>query len=309
MIAKYTEEEYNSAKSSDKLPLVCEKCGTVFYVEKKAITYAMKHPERRRLRFCSKECLTNYNKKERYKTTCAQCGKEIEISYSEYTKSKTKRFFCSHSCAVTYSNKNRTVSEEQKMKTSLTMRTRYLLEPTRICMCCGKSYTYHKGLRKNTRKFCSPECSKYYREHKTEFLSDESRLKLSINGRHSVQKQQDNRRSKNEILFCELCEAKFNNVKHNELLFNGWDADVVLDDYKLAILWNGPWHYKEISKKISLSQIQNRDNIKIKEIQDCGYTPYIIKDMGKYNPDFVKQQFEILLEYLNTAGCKKMVSC
>lgn len=300
MIAKYTEEEYNSAKSSDKLPLVCEECGAIFYVEKKAITYSMKHPERRRLRFCSKECLTNYNKKERYKTTCAQCGKEIEISYTEYNRSKTKKFFCSRSCSATYNNKHRKLRARHKNKISEASKKRYKIAPTRTCACCGKGYAYHRGLHINTRKFCSLECSKYYREHRVEFLSEESRLKLSINGRNSVQKQQDNRRSKNEIMFCELCESKFENVKHNELLFNGWDADVVLEDYKLAILWNGPWHYKEISKKISLSQIQNRDNIKIKEIQDCGYTPYIIKDMGKYNPDFVKQQFEILLEYLNS---------
>ena len=102
-------------------------------------------------------------------------------------------------------------------------------------------------------------------------------------------------------MFCDLCENRFDNVKHNELMFNGWDADIVLEDYKLAILWNGPWHYKEISKKISLAQIENRDKIKLKEIQDCGYTPYVIKDMGKHNPEFVEEQFRVLLEYLDIA--------
>ena len=80
MIAKYTEEEYNSAKSSDKLPLVCEECGTVFYVEKKAITYAMKHPERRRLRFCTKECLTNYNKKSAIKPHVLSVEKKLKLA-------------------------------------------------------------------------------------------------------------------------------------------------------------------------------------------------------------------------------------
>ncbi len=35
----------------------------------------------------------------------------------------------------------------------------------------------------------------------------------------------------------------------------------------------------------------NRDKIKIKEIINCGYTPYIIKDMGKYDPKFVEEEF------------------
>lgn len=302
MIKLYTEEEYNLAKSTDKLPLKCEKCGKVFYKEKKEITFSEKKPDRRRCRFCSRKCLTEYNKRnDSHKLKCSSCGKEIEVSHSEYEKSKTKRFFCSRSCSVTYSNKHRSVSEEQKKKTSKTLTEMHDLNPTRICACCGKPYTYHKGLGVNTRKFCSKECSAYYNEHRTEFLSEDSRKKLSINGRKSVQKQQDSRRSKNEMMFCNLCENRFNNVKHNELMFNGWDADIVLEDYKLAILWNGPWHYKEISKKISLAQIENRDKIKLKEIQDCGYTPYVIKDMGKHNPEFVEEQFRVLLEYLYIA--------
>ena len=35
MIKLYTEEEFNNAKSDDKLPLKCEYCGETFYVQKK----------------------------------------------------------------------------------------------------------------------------------------------------------------------------------------------------------------------------------------------------------------------------------
>ena len=38
-------------------------------------------------------------------------------------------------------------------------------------------------------------------------------------------------------------------------MFNGWDADIILPDYKIAILYNGKWHYEEISKQVSLIQI------------------------------------------------------
>lgn len=36
-------------------------------------------------------------------------------------------------------------------------------------------------------------------------------------------------------------------------------------------------------------QIQNRDKIKMNEIQKTGWFPYVIKDMGKYNLEFVEE--------------------
>lgn len=88
-------------------------------------------------------------------------------------------------------------------------------------------------------------------------------------------------------------------------MFNGWDADVIIEDYKLAILWNGVWHYKKIKDKHSVEQVQKRDELKLYEIQKLGYIPYIIKDEGKYNKSFVDFEFQKLLEYIksiNTAG-------
>lgn len=118
----------------------------------------------------------------------------------------------------------------------------------------------------------------------------------------SVKVQKEIRRSKNEMLFCEYCEKHFNEVKHNESIFNGWDADVIIEDNKYAVLWNGRWHYDELSKTTSLKQIQNRDKIKLKEIIKCGYKPYVIKDMGSYNPIFVKEQFDKFLENIRLAS-------
>lgn len=92
-----------------------------------------------------------------------------------------------------------------------------------------------------------------------------------------------------------MCESYFKNVKNNQPIFNGWDADIIIEDLKIAVLWNGIWHYKQISKKQSLEQVQSRDKIKLKEIETCGYKAYIIKDMGKYNPIFVKDEFDKFL--------------
>ena len=81
-------------------------------------------------------------------------------------------------------------------------------------------------------------------------------------------------------------------------MFNGWDADIILVDFKLAILWNGPWHYKKVTKSHSLAQVQTRDLIKLNEIQKCGFTPYIIEDMSKASSDKVLKEFNLLLDYI-----------
>lgn len=137
-----------------------------------------------------------------------------------------------------------------------------------------------------------------YEIHFGKKYSKESWLALHNGGCKGIQHQGDLRRSKNEIEFCKLCEEYFDNVKHNESIFNGWDADIIIEDIKFAVLWNGPWHYKQITKSHSVKQTQNRDKIKVKEIEECGWTPYIIKDMGKANKDFVKEKFDEFLKYL-----------
>ena len=137
-----------------------------------------------------------------------------------------------------------------------------------------------------------------YEIHFDRKYSKESWLALHNGGCKGIQHQGDLRRSKNEIEFCKLCEEYFDNVKHNESIFNGWDADIIIEDIKFAVLWNGPWHYKQITKSHSVKQTQNRDKIKVKEIEECGWTPYIIKDMGKENKDFVKEKFDEFLKYL-----------
>jgi hypothetical protein len=77
-----------------------------------------------------------------------------------------------------------------------------------------------------------------------------------------------------------------------------WDSDVILPKEKIAVLWNGVWHYKKIHSNHSLKQVQTRDKIKLDAIKRTGYTPYIIKDMGKEDLEFVKEQFDIFIKWL-----------
>lgn len=181
------------------------------------------------------------------------------------------------------------------------------------CVDCGKELIIYK--RASSKTCICDNCRKNHirqrrLQYRLNFLnndyeihfgrkySKESWLALHNGGCKGIQHQGDLRRSKNEIEFCKLCEEYFDNVKHNESIFNGWDADIIIEDIKFAVLWNGPWHYKQITKSHSVKQTQNRDKIKVKEIEECGWTPYIIKDMGKANKDFVKEKFDEFLKYL-----------
>lgn len=118
-------------------------------------------------------------------------------------------------------------------------------------------------------------------------------------GKKSVTTQAETRRSKNEIHFANLCKQEFSNVETNVPLFNGWDADVIIHDKKIAVLWNGVWHHKKVKSNHSVCQVQNRDKIKMNEIVKFGYVPYVIKDGGRQNYDFVESEFKKFLLTLN----------
>lgn len=92
------------------------------------------------------------------------------------------------------------------------------------------------------------------------------------------------KRSKQEIELYNLLSMHFENVDHNKQIANGWDSDIILYDYKIAILWNGPWHYREMNfGNHSLYQVVNRDLIKIQEFEKIGWNVLIYQD-NYYTP-------------------------
>lgn len=213
-----------------------------------------------------------------FKVNCHKCGKELEVKERTKQFPKKDKYFCSRSCANT-----RTPSTETKSKISSSVKVSWTYDQkvmraignsTKIyihnCDQCGKLFI----ARIEHGRFCSPSCI----------------------GKYAC--SQNCRRSKNEIHFYDLCNAYFNNIDHNEPIFNGWDADVIIHDIKYAVLWNGKWHYEKITKKHSVKQVQNRDKIKLKEITAFGYIPYTIKDMGGEDYDFVKCEFVKFIAHL-----------
>ena len=249
------------------------------------------------------------------KSICQKCGKEFDLHILEKQYlSGNYRKFCSASCSNAHKH-----SEETKQKISKGVKNSnkiyYQNENFKyelVCRCCGKKFKSNLKI-----KFCSHECRDkglklkcdncgkiFYNQKFRHYCSSECKRiaihnKLSKAGKKGIASQNEIRRSKAEILFCSLCEEYFDKVTHNDPIFNGWDADVLIWDNKIAVLWNGKWHYEKITKKHSVEQVQNRDRIKCKEIEKAGWKVYIIKDLNKFNEQFVREQFNIFIESLN----------
>lgn len=212
---------------------------------------------------------------------CTQC--QVNLSYN-----KRKNKFCSRSCSVSYNNRKRTITTAQREQVSLKLKGRTRIERIiKQCMSCSVTFEVPCN---SKRKYCTSRCY---------VSSEKGRQLASLGGRIGC--AMTGRRSKNEKYFAELCKLHLPyDILENERMFNGWDADVIIPELRIAILWNGNWHRQKITKKHSPLQVQNRDRIKIKEILLKNYKPYVIEDYGKHNPPFVKKEFEKFMEYIKT---------
>ena len=107
------------------------------------------------------------------------------------------------------------------------------------------------------------------------------------------------KRSKNEKYFFKLIKYKFPEATHNARLFNGWDADIVLPAQKVAIHWNGNWHYNPIFGKKYLRKIKIRDSLRYNAIIKSGYKNIIIKDTNnRLNKEFVQLKVKEVINKL-----------
>ncbi len=296
------------------ITLICPQCSTSFEVERKRYRYARRCNPKYKA-YCGKKCrLINANNV--ITLQCDNCAISFQKKQSEIAK--TKHNFCSTNCAGIFNNKERHNLEKTKKVNCKYCNEIFLVSqtsPKKVCDVCRKLRNKIQSIRKPGRKYLKPKiqncilCNaslellgrycKYCSTCKTEKM----KMAGQINGKKSAASQQ--RRSKNEIHFADLCIKEYPdaNVTTNEQFFESkhgkWDADVIIHKYKIAILWNGVWHYKQIKKDCSLLQIQTRDKIKLDIINKSGYTPYIIKDEGKCSPKFVEAEFEKLKKIIS----------
>lgn len=220
---------------------------------------------------------------------CEKCGESHNGTYGSGR-------FCSAACARGFSTKSK--RKEINKKVSKTLR-KSLLKKIFVfdCVICGKEKKVKWSKRK--QKTCSLSCGTKWRVHPDNPNAENMRNILREAGKNSARIQNKTRRSKNEIMFFNLCKKKWPSSLPNEPMFNGWDADVVIPKLKVAVAWNGAWHYKKITEEYNLKRVKIRDAIKQKEIKKAGYTLYVIKDMGKHNPSFVNKQFKEFVSWVN----------
>lgn len=222
------------------------------------------------------------------KHTCERCGK---IMTSKYGSGR----FCCVSCANGGAHTDKTkeiigtkvkVSAERIGKKRHEENVQKYEKAPKHCVVCGNILPYTR----RTHKTCGSEACIKFCQRK--------------GGLQSIQAQANTRRSKNEMLFAEKCIKQFKHVDTNANIFFGWDADVIIHDYKIAVLWNGSWHFDKLTKQHSVEQVQNRDRMKIQAIKDSGYVPYVIEDHGSFDKLFVEEQFQELLKFIN-APCPR----
>lgn len=238
--------------------------------------------------------------------SCKKCGQEYEQTYKRYREGRRH-----NKCPMVV---NPLIEYNEKRK---------VIHPIETCRTCGKKFVaYRKGqifceracyrnkekmqyintcgmckkefsAKRKKQIHCSKECN--YKALKIRVKTKEFKETSRKGGLKSAQVQ--SRRSKNEVLFAELVSSLFD-ITTNEPFFDKWDADIIIHELKIAISWNGIWHYQQVRESHSLKQVQSRDRIKDKIIKKYGYLHYVIKDMGRRNKKFVKEEFKKFCQYL-----------
>jgi hypothetical protein len=300
------------------IELTCAHCEQSFNKELRKYKYELKIEPTKKF-YCSRECHTNANRKAEA-IICETCQKV----FTRLKDKRAKHHFCSQACSAQFTNKNRAINgytTKDKTKETVCYECNAkvniaLNASSKIALCDAcRSKHFTSSLNKNglskkskSKKLHQLKCIScsvdIVGDSKKKYCDDCRSKRLREIGRKagtaSAAKQV--RRSKNEMYFAELCAKAFINVVVNEAIFTSkygnWDADVIIHDHKIAVLWNGIWHYKQVRKKHSLAQVQSRDKIKMDVIIANGYTPYVIKDMGKHNKKFVEERFAEFMEYV-----------
>ena len=102
----YTNEEFASAKYSDKLPIKCSECNCTFHKSKHHIALRCIQNEIG-YQFCSMKCYYANKIKQKNKTViCKNCGVTFSKKLCQCLKHPSH--FCSHSCSTTYHNTHKT---------------------------------------------------------------------------------------------------------------------------------------------------------------------------------------------------------
>ena len=284
----------------EMVPVKCDFCDKIMHRMQKTIKSEMiRFPDRKHV--CSRHCTKKLRFAPDITLKCDNCQKEFRLKNCDYAKrirkNETSKMCCSRDCA----NKiNIFRSEESRKKVSETLKQNHREKmkklgysadrrrPDKIankknqCVICKKEFLHYK----RDKKLCSKEC------HHIFFVEVGKKA-----GRASaaVPRHKKNR-SYNEKLFFSKIKEVYPEAEHTQRIFDGWDADIVIPSLKLAIHWNGPWHYRPILGQDLLDKVVWKDKMRYEAVIRFGYENYIIKDSGAKSDKKVNEEFLIFLQ-------------
>lgn len=102
MLPLYTQQQYDNAKGTDKLPCECKGCTKTFYKQKRVIRRSLVGEGYNTGDYCSQICV-GQSTKTKQTFSCVQCSTVFEKMASQVGKNN----FCGKSCAATYNNKHK----------------------------------------------------------------------------------------------------------------------------------------------------------------------------------------------------------
>ena len=233
---------------------------------------------------------------------CPLCNKEFNVLTNTHLKSKHNLIMSDFK--VLYPSFS-FISVESMEKQTSTWRIRYTekskleyMNDPKHCKKCGSIIPFLK----KDNIFCNNKCAGSYNtigKHHSEVTKNKIKTTMNntikINGPYHQSRTYVNR-SKNEIKLYELMSTKYECL-HNVKMFNGRDADIIIPSIKLAILWNGIWHYESVIKNRSMLQVVCIDDYKLRQIHKQGYNFIVVKDhKNKMTP---QKAYEQILEFID----------
>jgi hypothetical protein len=180
------------------------------------------------------------------------------------------------------------------------------------CLFCGKKQVKPKS---HFRKYCSRKCNALHREllavkiytcpcgnpvrkAKSYIKYEQQGVYCSIKCCHKYRAFKS--RSLNEELFYNKLKEFYPSAIAN-VAIEGREADVLLEDLKIAVHWNGAWHYRPLRGKKILNDIQRRDHERYRIFEAAGFSNYIIKDDNSHDPSKVQAELDRFLAFVGSA--------
>jgi very-short-patch-repair endonuclease len=209
-------------------------------------------------RYCSADCFRKSKRPQR-KTgkiiLCNNCSKSCYQIKARLEKSKNQ--FCSLKCANEFQGRNKIIYN---------------------CKTCNKQFKWSKSrITQANPKYCSIECRNNDKEHIALTSLKGNLSQLNKKGLNRLEK------AGNDI----LNELRVE-YKTQVPMFNKFIVDVLIEDKKLVIQWDGEyWHTKEKRKRLDQSQDAY--------LKKCGYKVLRITDRQ------IKENINRVYDYIRTA--------